>query len=359
MSAATEDTPPEEGECETEEYSLEEHLDAIGDRIDDVLEGREWVDDGPDIVQITPGSNPYAVTRYHPGCEFVGHDMKYRLSDTGCRLFLWNSAQKCAATAGGESYVSALCEEFKNLAVDVAVILEPGKVRRHASIIRTIAATKYGFRAQVCQNTNTKGEGIIVITTAAWSQAVDKVILHKGRGHESERIVQVNFKEARTYKEHGYKVCTECGQPHILKEPLKQMAMFAVYSYSGYKTSATKAKALWRTVRDAKMKYQASAPFASIVIATDQNAAYNTMLDTWRECEDEEQLEDDAELIQIIQQMGVYDVFRAVHPKLQAVTRVPTGKQDQAARRLDAVYASKEMTDHPAVRAGIHMGHTN
>ena len=54
--------------------------------------------------------------------------------------------------------------------------------------------------------------------------------------------------------------------------------------------------------------------------------------------------------------MGVYDVFRAVHPKLQAVTRVPTGKQDQAARRLDAVYASKEMTDHPAVRAGIHMG---
>ena len=93
MSANIEDAPPEEGELEPEEYSLEEHLDAIGDRIDAVLEGREWVDDGPDIVPIIPGMEPYAVTRYHPGCNFVGHDMTYKLSDAGCRLFLWNSAQ--------------------------------------------------------------------------------------------------------------------------------------------------------------------------------------------------------------------------------------------------------------------------
>ena len=104
-------------------------------------------------------------------------------------------------------------------------------------------------------------------------------------------------------------------------------------------------------------KWRKEHKLSSTVMAGDFNAAKWTTLDTDRpEWKHEGQTEPDAGTITWLEtNIPLQDTFRTKHPKSRAYTRRPQGEKTltDAARRVDQIWTSKELTNHPGTRIGI------
>ena len=95
------------------------------------------------------------------------------------------------------------------------------------------------------------------------------------------------------------------------------MCLFTVYGYAGKDGQAKlKNAAMWQAVRERKLSYQQEHPLSTVIIAGDLNAAVSTALDTDDESvTDDAREEKDAAVIRwALENLGVRDVFRDLHP---------------------------------------------
>ena len=281
---------------------------------------------------------------------FIGHDMHpdKQVGKVGCRLMTINSnKQSTQEDEEGNYQFAREIDEILQLKVDIAVIHEPGNTSKIEGRLKLVANEK-GCTAIIKSEGAAQSEGTIVVLTQAWRMIKETEEVIQGPGFSPARVVRVTFKQARKQK-----------GPDGTLLPLEHFAVFSVYGYAD-KSRKVESITMWKAVVEKVNKWRADNRMGSVIVMGDLNATISTMLDTDNDkCTDPEKTEHDAGTLRSLAEdgLGLIDLFRELHPKTRAVTRI---KEGEIARRLDSMWVTKELANHPMTRIGIseemHMG---
>lgn len=326
----------------------------IGNRIDDKRTDIDWQDEVHDLM-VSSGVSQTGKEVTNENSKYYGHDMTIREDNTGCRIATVNAANSCPVVRDGKKVIENLIDKVREELIDIMIIHEPGTINPKEAAAMRAAARYREVEAVIRVDGAKKSEGVIVLLGPAWRmvKTYDRAWEVKGKGNSKARLLQLGFESAAKGEVERREQARESGAA-----PVKdKLALFAVYGYSGQAESKA-SKSLWRTA-ERKITRLRNAPqhrLDTIVVAGDFNMCISTALDTDRGCENPEQREPEAGMLKdTLGDLGVIDAFRHIHPKAQAVTRIPGGKKalTDAARRLDYICTNKQITEHPCTRIGI------
>ena len=317
-------------------------LEEITTRLRTASAGIDWGEEVENVMA-AEGKQKRA-DAYRQESAYTGDDMSKKGDRVGCRVVTFNAQGQCGNMSGDTPYLEKLIQQMQKLKADIVVINEPGAVRKITPQLRGIAERN---QCTAVIRTGEEGttEGTIVILTQAWRMVHESTQIINGKGLNTTRAIQLIFKEVGK-------------QGRIT--PLNKLAVYAVYGYAN-KGKRAESKALWNAVKESIGKWRKQHPLSSTVLAGDLNAAKWSSIDTDRpDIEHEQQLEKDAEtIIWIEKNTPLRDLYREKFPHQRGVTRTPQkGKAlTDAARRLDQIWATKEIANHPATKIGIATSH--
>ena len=330
-------TKTDEEEAQEVEHASahESHLEEIERRLHASALEINWDKEVEDVMEAEGRKK-----KDSPDSDYMGDNMEEKAWNVGCRITTFNAQGKCNSRVGERYYLEDILDFMQVSKSDIMVITEPGAVQKIAPQLRRVAAAR-NYTALIKTEQATAAEGVIIIIGSAWSTVLDSDSYITGKGHSSARAVRVVFKEAGT-------------QNH--NKVLNKMAVYAVYGYAN-KTQRAESKALWKSIKEDMHKWRKEHKLSSTIMAGDINAAKWSALDTDRpDIAHKEQTEKDASTITWIESnTPLQDIFRTKHPQTKAVTRRPQGSKTltEAARRIDQIWTSKEVSNHPSTRIGI------
>jgi ribonuclease HI len=281
--------------------------------------------------------------------EWQGDNMSIREKSAGCRI-MFRNPNKCMGTR------AAVEREFEYLAemsTDIATYCEPGFFRDKAAVKHLENhADRKGY---VAVTTNPeKGKGILTLINKRWAPTMEKgypKAINPPSGCPEEangRIALTQFRS--TVKAEGHP-----------GDGWARMALFTLYGHTSDKDITA---LLIDTLRKEINRYRTKYAFGTVIVATDLNAARIKALDTDRTSEDPEEKEADSYLIDMITgddslqeslngpRANTLDIFRTRHPTCRATTH-RSNRTDSANRRIDYIFATAEIAEHPQTRIGI------
>lgn len=268
--------------------------------------------------------------------EWKGDDMGKKMSTTGLRIATQNFERQLYAT---EEAQDKTAENIKRHNIDILVCFEPGK-GSHENQVRMHNRThgdELGTELEIInRNYDTTGGGVIVWITGKWASIPRETRQLKADDAEiNGRAMAIEFHNDKQGEHHR----------------MLLMAVHGINNANSSPESRERTQKILTWINQQKESFTKKYPKATIVMATDINAAKHTRLDTDRKGDfPEGQLEPDAYVIQKIEGMKLSDVFRTAFPNLKAVTRRATHTN----RLLDRIFATNQAAEHPETRVAIH-----
>ena len=233
------------------------------------------------------------------------------------------------------------------------VLQEPGEVHeRRAKRI----AEDHGYHAEVVMNKKAGSgnkAGMIIVMGREWQKVkIGNVASKDGQG--AARLVKMDFKAASRRRTEQ----TEGARREAL-EPLHRLQVQFVYGYNSPDSPAVREQSndLWKQVLGNVETFRTRHTLGSCMVIGDLNAARSSYYDTNRQIEESDDgREKEASIIDALEGAGLRDCFRTRFPRLRAVSRHPHGKlaEEHAARRIDHIMATSELSQGVATRIGIH-----
>ena len=270
-------------------------------------------------------------------------DLKNLEGKVGCRVLTINTNRQSVMQDEGVMNFERDLDYILDMQADIAIIHEPGNTQKIGPTLRSLAEKK-NCTAIIKDTGAAQSEGTIIVITGAWRMILESAEVVKAPGFSEARVVMLTFKEA--------------GKQHLQqmregeeKTPLGRLAVISAYGYAD-KGKKKEIESMWEEIRRVKNEWKEKYPLSSVLVAGDINAAKWTLIDTDREgVIDQWQLEHDSKIIARIEKtMGLIDGFREVHPTTRAITRV---KEGEVGRRLDQMWVTPEIAQHPNLRVGI------
>jgi hypothetical protein len=270
--------------------------------------------------------------------EWKGDQMSTRGPTTGLRLATQNFERQLYAT---ERAQTATAGSIKELKIDILVGFEPGlgstenQTRMHNLVHEDDTGTEI---VSIKRNESTQGGGIVVWITNTWAQVQRTVKELRTSDNEiNGRAMAIMFDNGKQ-GDHN---------------KLMLIAVHGINSATADPKARAQAAVIQEWIRETRDTFSKEFPRATVILATDINAAKFSEIDTDREGPfTEGQLEPDAQIIKDIESLRLHDVFRTAFPTMKAVTRRATHTN----RLLDRIFATSEAANHPNARIAIHKG---
>jgi hypothetical protein len=270
--------------------------------------------------------------------EWRGDNMGDRKPETGLRLVTQNFERQLYATERAQTATAA---SMKAMDIDILVGFEPGlgntenQTRMHNLVQEDDIGTEL---VTIKRSESTQGGGILVWMSNAWAQVPREVTELRTSDEEiNGRAMAIEFNN---------------GQQGDHNRMLL-LAVHGINSATASPKARIQAAVIQGWIRDTRNAFSKKFPRASVIMATDINAAKYTEIDTDRTGPfTEGQLEPDAQIIKDIEDLRLHDVFRTAFPGLKAVTR----RAKHTNRLLDRIFATSEAANHPNTRVAIYKG---